>query len=282
MLHATLTVHGPRALLRALRKRLIDGLREEAPQTRVSEHHHESPAHADDSAATAGPEYQLEFQLQATDGVPFPPLVAASAEYPDCVLTITWEGAQGRGQTTLRAGHAEEVAQGTAVRGGPPCAIRVDPQGRLLLALALDIDAEGYLGFCATGNAETFFRLRGTPADPELLTIGGESLAWDEVWQRDGDDYDCDSLIPELPLTPAERHALDYLATRLRANWLWYAHQPLEETIIERERYAEAGRAVGAINVKSRPLAGLDGRCEQALPDAGAAWIVELLADTWA
>jgi len=287
MLNATLTAHGPRALLRALRKRVIDGLREEAPETRVSEHHHETAGHADHGPDAGGAEdqpaqYHLEFRLQAPGGVPFPPLVAASAEYPDCVLSITWEGAQGRGQTTLRAGHVQEVEQDGATHGGPPCAIRVDAQGRLLLALALDIDAAGTLGFCATAEAETFFRLRGVPAAPELYTIGGESLAWDEVWRRDGDDYLGEALFPEQPLTPAERHTLDYLATRLRADWLWYAHQPLEETIVERARFAEAGRAVGTINVKSRPLAGLDGRREQALPDAGAAWIVELLADTWA
>jgi hypothetical protein len=219
--------------------------------------------------------------------VPFPPLVAASAEYPDCVLTLTWESPHGRGQTTLRAGNAEEVEQGFTVQGatprsGPPCAIRVDAQGRLLLALALDIDAAGHLGFCATGSAETFFRLRGTPNDPLLHAIGGEALAWDEVWRKDTDGHTCDTLTPTQPLTPAERHALDYLATRLRADWLWYAHQPAEETAIERERYAQAGRAVGAINVKSRPLVALAGRRELALPDAGAAWIADLLADTWA
>lgn len=286
-IQATVTADGPRHLLRALRKRVAESLRDEAPDTEVREQHGES---------------RLTFHLQAAAGLPFPQLAAASAAYPECVLTVEWEQDGAHGSTTLREGRAEDLHQQQAP-AGPPCLVRVDAQGGLAYAIVIDDhnggDGHGdshsrpqgrtaagaapcdYRGYCVTGGAETYFRISGTPATPVLYTIGGAEPAWDEQWRIDKGSATCRPLAPPQPLAAAERARLENLAAEFRAAWLWFEHQPLEETIIERQRFGQAARGIAAINVKSRRLDALRDTGEFSSLQPHSGWIAELLVATW-
>jgi len=267
LIEATVIAHGPRDMLRGLRKYLPAALREESPDTRVSEHH----------AAD-----QLEFRLQARGGLPFPALVAASAQAPECVLEVSWVEDGATVTTTLRAGQAENLDPGAFAPGGAPCCVRINATGHLVMALALDSVAGEPLGYCVTGSAETFFRVHGTPAEPALYTIGGSELAWDEQWQRSGPSFECRPVANPQPLPAAQRQRLEHLAAGFRERWLWFAHDEPEQTAIERERYRQAGRKVAAINVKSRWLEPLRTAQGYSSLNDNAEWIAGLLTRTWA
>lgn len=260
-IHAVIDVNGPRQLLRAFRKKMLRAFAEDAPDGTLKEQ--------------SGSEV-LRFDFSSASGVPFPSLVALSTQYPDCVLTIKWNKASVSGETTLQNGQVKEASREAALGGRIPQSIELAPDRTLQLGLAVDIGREGILGYCANADAETWFKLDGSRDVHTLLTVGGDGTAWDEGWRDDA----CTPLNPPQSFSATEQHALEQLADAFRAEWLWYAHAPSEQTIVERQRYAAAGRPVRAINVKSIKLAEHAGSVISSLaPDQ--AWIAECLRNTW-
>ena len=104
-------------------------------------------------------------------------------------------------------------------------------------------------------------------------------MAWDERWAAGANT--CTAIDPATALTSGEQRSLDLLAGAFRAEWLWYDYAPEEESIVERQRYADAGRPVRAINVKSRKLAEHPENLVSSLA-ADQDWIAERLLQTWA
>ena len=272
---ATIAVHGPRQLLRAFRKQVIEELKDDAPEISVTESHYDG---------------HLYFQLTAPNGIPFPTLVAISAQYPDCVAIVQWTQDSAEGETTIQNGQVKEAtrsADNAVSNGRRPQHVRLAADGSLRLAVALDITPDGIVGFCATSAAETYFKLRGGSADPGLMTIGGEAMVWDEIWRSVDSSASAVAAEQPIALTGNEQRTLDQLATAVRADWLWYAHAAEEETIVERQRYAIANRPVQAINVKSHKIAALCGEPGQESAPASnlstdQRWIVNLIERTWA
>ncbi len=306
-LQAVISVHGPRQLLRAFRKRLIEACAEDAPEATLTERtaqrqNKRGGARAALALAAAAPDDArssdvcLVFDFSSVAGVPFPVLVAVSTQYPECVTVIGWHKGSASGETTIQNGQVKEASREAALAGQTPQLVELRADGVLQLALALDLGRDGILGYCATAGAETWFKLAGTEAaaqsstqttapataqsttqaSAELLTIGGDGSAWDECWH----DRQCAPLTPPLPLTPAERRTLEALSAAFRAEWLWYAHAPEEEIIVERQRYQEAGRPVHAVNLKSIKLAGHGAGVQSSLAPAQT-WIAALLRTTW-
>ena len=269
LISATLTVDGPASQLSALRDELVASLRAQAPETRVSEHHHEADA------------AHLEFHLQAPAGLPYPPLADVSIAYPECVLGIAWEQDGASGTTSLRAGRAEESGQNEGVPAGPPCAISLDAQGLLACAIAMPEGAQASIGYCATAVAETFFKVVGKQDAARLYTIGGDALHWDEQWRVEDGAVTCDPLDSPQAISEREQAVLEKLAAEFRAHWLWYEQQALVDTILERQRFEAASRSVAPINVKSRRLDALREPGGHRSLDPDTDWIRQLLVDTW-
>lgn len=276
-LMAEISVHGPRQLLRAFRKRLIEAWAGDARETALTLRSGTAQDH-------------LVFDFSSTAGVPFPELVAISIQYPDCVTVIGWRKGSTSGETTIQNGQVKDASREAGLAGRTPQWVELTADGVLQLALALDIASDGVLGYCATTDAETWFKILDAPvtATPAtavavagvpqatLLTIGGDGTAWDEHW-RDGQ---CAALTPPVALTPSERRALDALSASFRAEWLWYAHAPEEEIIVERQRYQEAGRPVHPVNLKSIKLAEHRQGVISSLATEQT-WIAALLRTTW-
>ena len=302
-LQAVISVHGPRQLLRAFRKRLIEACAEDAPEATLTERTPQRQnkrggaraalalaAQAPDDARSS--DVCLVFDFSSIAGVPFPVLVTVSTQYPECVAVIGWHKGSASGETTIQNGQVKEASREAALTGQTPQSVELGADGVLQLALALDLGRDGILGYCATAGAETWFKLAGTEAaapasaqtgvhtgaqtTAQLLTIGGDGSAWDECWQ----DGQCAALTPPLPLSPAERRTLEALSAAFRAEWLWYAHAPEEEIIVERQRYQEAGRPVRAVNLKSIKLSEHGAGVQSSLAPAQT-WIAALLRTTW-
>ena len=269
---ATVTVHGPRQILRAFRKRVVESLGAEAATARVVETHDEE---------------RLEFGLTLQGGIPFPPLVAASCRYPDCVVTVRWEINGAQGETTIQNGQVCSVSQaGTgagAAATAAPTAIALNTDGSLALGVALVATgpAARTLGYAATCEAETFFLAFGADGALGWFTCGGDATRWNESWQRDAvGAWRRDTPAHPLEIDVANLRDLETAAQAFIANTLWYAHTPLEETIVERTRAANGGRPLRAINVKSRVIAEL-GAARVSNHLGACAWITHLLQNTW-
>ncbi len=271
---AVLLVNGPRQLLRAMHKRVVEGLRTEDDALQLVQ------SHRDD---------QLEFRIESARGLPYPVLVAASARYPDCVLTLNWEADGARGLTSIRNGEVESSDTGAAVGHTLTESIEADAAGALRLGLALTpASASASLsvkGYAVTRRAETYFSIRGSPDAHTLQTTGGDGRMWNEDWSLDAaGNWICRPSTTPQPISARDLRILDDSAASFRARWLWYAHAPLEETAIERQRAGAAARQVNPINVQSRGLARL------AAGDAGGTapqlpqlqWAAALLARSWA
>lgn len=267
---ATLVVDGPQQLLRALRKRVVESLTSEGATVRFTESHQED---------------RLQFRLSADHGMPYPQLIAASAMYPDCVLSMHWRSDGNRGLTTIRNGEVQ-AASGELLAGGElPQAIEVDAGGSLLLGIVIACSAGAgtMTGFAATRAAETYFRIAGAAAGQRLATAGGDGRHWDESWDCDRTGVwriNTDALAQ--PIAEDKRRQLEAAAAAFRGRWLWYDQAPLEDTAIERVRAAAANRRVLAINVQSRVLAGLGESREFNSVAAADFWLLPLLRRTWA
>ena len=268
---AVLLVHGPRQLQRAMRKRLIEELNAAGDTLRPVR------SQRDDL---------LEFKLESTGGLPYPVLVAASARYPDCVLTVEWETDGARGRTSIRNGEVESSDTGAAAGHAAPESIEVDESGALRLGLALwsqsGVASQVVAGYAVTRNAETYFRISGSPQTHSLQTAGGDARLWNEDWSVDADGAWISRIatVPQ-PIGAGNLRALDNCAAGFRARWLWYDHAPLEETAIERQRARDAARAVHPVNVQSRGLARLAGGVSGRMASQSQ-WMVALLARAWA
>lgn len=298
-LHAVISVHGPRQLLRAFRKRLIESCAEDAPEAtlteRAAQHPMQHPMQPKPKRQTKrgsaraaqtllaethddgpGGEAPLVFDFSSGAGVPFPVLVTVSTQYPECVAVIGWHKGSASGETTIQNGQVKEASRETALAGRTPQSVELGADGVLQLALALDLGRDGILGFCATADAETWFKIPGSSETAGWFTVGGDGTAWDERWHNG----QCAPVIPPVALTPSEQRVLDALSAAFRAEWLWYAGDAEEQIIVERQRYQAAGRPVHAVNLKSIKLAGHgQGVMSSLAPEQ--AWIAALLRTTW-
>ena len=255
-------MHGPGQLLRAFRKRIVEAWPKGSGEVKWTE----TPCND-----------ALQFDLVTDSGLPFPTLIDISTQYPDCVATVHWERGDDTGETTIQNGQVKSASTQTGQHGNIPQYVELSTDGTLKLALGLDVQARGLIGYCAVASAETWFRVEGNGSSAKLLTIGGEPIAWDEVWSNGG----CQTMVPPLPIQAGERLALEALAHHFHADWLWYGHAPDEEIAVELQRFIEAERPVMPVNVKSRRIAGLSDLKASRL-DAGQLWIVDFLQNTWA
>ena len=271
-LSATLVVDGPRQLLRAMRKRLAESLAGTGATLTLA-------------LADSQQDERLRFQLSAEQGLPYPQLIAASANYPDCVFSLDWQADGDRGVTTIRGGEVQ-AASGELLAGAMlPQAIDVDAGGCLLLGvvIASASQARTITGYAATRVAETYFKITGGDPARRLVTAGGGGRHWNEHWDRDRSGaWRSHAAAPAQSIDDAEMQQLESAAAAFRARWLWYDQAPLEDTAIERARAAAADRSVWAINVQSRALAGLGESCGYDSIAAADRWLLPLLRQTWA
>lgn len=262
MLEAVIRIHGPRQLQRAFRKRLMETIAAEASEARVTER--------------AG-EVLPTFDFSSPTGIPFPALVAISAQYPECVAAVDWHRASASGETTIQNGQVKGASRESALGGRIPQWIELTSEGVLQIALAVDIGHDGILGYCATADAETWFKVPGPTESRLLLTVGGDASAWDERWVEGR----CEIISPPLALAPAERRILEALTASFRAEWLWYGGAPQEHIIVEQQRFMAACRPIHAINVKSAMLAEHGSSKPISSLATEQAWIPELVGATW-
>lgn len=268
---ATITVDGDPALLAGFRRRVNELLDAEAGAPYRELH-------------AAG---RLDYRIKAP-GVPYPQLVAASAEFPELLVEVAWEHAAGGtgGTARIRAG---KLAERAADRGaaGTGCELRVERDGTLVLGVAARRRRAGeWIGYAITASGHGLFRFAGRADEAVLEAADGVEPEWAERWTiRDG-RADYAPLAPREPIDAALAGELDRLANEFADEWIWFDAAPEVETAVERQRYAAWGLKVNAANVRAAKLKtvlreGPDGGYSLEMTDPDGRAVAAALARHW-
>lgn len=235
---------------------------------------------------------RLDWRFRLKSGIPFPPLVAASAEFPELDIHVEWQRpAQGlSGEAVIRNGALTQQAGESSARsdGGEACYdLRVAAGGRLELALAARSWRGGQLiGYALNAGQHAWFHVAADGGATVLSASDGMEPEWAERWTVTGEHAVYGELGTREPIDAGMLKELQRLASDLVAEWIWFAASPPEEIIVERQRYEQYGLAMHEANVRSHKLRTVmaphqEGgwRLEASRPDVVAAR--ELLERCW-
>lgn len=269
---ATITVSGDPQLLRDYRGEVNRLLHEEGSGPFRELH-------------TAG---RLEYEFRLNGGIPFPPFVSASQVFPGLTVEVRWtDDALGRGgRAVIRNGVlSEQTAQGRAPGGSVAQLVRAAVDGGLEIAVACARWRDAWHGYVIAADEHAFFRVAGSPGSCELSTSDGVEPEWAERWSVASDDAVYAELAPRLPIAEDELRELDRIAQEFSGEWIWFDESPLEETAVERQRFATYGYVVRAANLRSEKLRSVLQPEERGLAFGSfgedALWVPRLLQRSW-
>ena len=270
---ATITIEGDEVLLAGYRKRVNALLDAESGEPYRELH-------------TPG---RLEYQMKG-DGVPYPPFVTASSDFPDLAIEVRWEHAAGAagGRSTIQAGRLTQQSTDGAPGGqASGCELRADRDGTLVLGLVCRRRSAGeWIGYAVTATQHAFFRVERRGDAALLEASDGVAGEWAERWTVAGERVDYAELSPHTPIDERLLGELDRLANDFADEWLWFADGAPADTAVERQRYTAYGYQVNPVNVRSLKLRTAlqetpGGGLELAMADLEAQGIAALVARHW-
>lgn len=239
---ARVTVTGAAALLPAYRERVNELLDEDYPGTYRE-------LHTGD---------RLEYDVRGRGGVPFPPFVKASEEFPELDIAVRWENpAMGaRGSADIQAGRLKEQATSErSVQDDFEIDIRARGDGSIVLAVACRERSDGeWIGYALTASQHGFFRVRSEVGALSLAASDGVAAEWAEQWRIADDEVEYGELEPREAIDARLLAELDQLAADFASGWLWFAAAAADETAVERHRYEVYGLTVNDANVRAERL----------------------------
>lgn len=200
---------------------------------------------------TAG---RLDYRLKAR-GVPYPPFVEASAEFPELTVRVEWQNPLGGtgGSATIRGGKLVDQATRSAAEAGRALELRAERDGTIALAVATRRRRAGeWIGYAVTAQQHAFFRV--SAGATVLEASDGTEPEWAERWIVRGDAAKYTQLDPREPVDTALAEDLERLAHDFADEWLWFAAAPVEDIAIERQRYADYGLTINAANLRAAKL----------------------------
>lgn len=239
-IQATIIIEGDDAVLRACRTRINELLDAE----------HEVPYR---ELHTPG---KLDYRTKGR-GVPYPAFVAASDDFPDLTIAVSWENpASGEaGRATIQAGRlSEQAAAARRSAGDMACELRVAGDGALAIGVACRRYGGAWVGYVLTANEHAFFRLARVNEREVLEASDGVDPEWAERWTIAGERAEHALLEPRAAIEPRLLEELDRIANAFADEWIWFAESAPAETAVERQRYALYGYKVNAANVRAAKL----------------------------
>jgi hypothetical protein len=230
----------------------------DAPRTDYTEHHVEGV---------------LEYRFETREGIPFPAFASASAEFPELRVEAEWENAaQGvRGQAVIENGRLVEQQSAPLADSALDVAVDIGAQGELVFAMACVKRDAAWLGYCVDGSRHAYFEF-----DAGSLRLADAAGA---RWTR---RLEGDRVVPlDDAIDDALLAALEDLAFRFAGDWLWFDEAAEQETVLERQRYANHGWPVRGANIKTERILALGtGRAFDGLaPEARA--VLGQLRSAW-
>jgi hypothetical protein len=238
---------------------------------------------------------RLHYDLKIEGGIPFPPFVLASGEFPELDIAVEWvnHAAGTRGTARIVRGMlAEQNIENIGAAGAEHAlAIKLNADGYLALALVvLRTGRDEYRGYALTGRQDALFRIVRdfTTGACELVTTQG-AAEWSRAW-RVAPEHEPDyrELDPPHPIPDSEFSELEALAQAFVAGWIWFGNGPREEIAIEAERYQRLGYAVSDANLRASALhrikdaaANDGGALHYSTLDAESVWVEEVIVRCW-
>jgi hypothetical protein len=239
---ARVTVTGEGALLPAYRERVNGLLDEDYPGTYRELH-------------TAD---RLEYEVRGRSGVPFPPFVKASEEFPELEVAVRWENPTvgARGSADIQAGRLKEQATSeSSVQVDCEIDIQARGDGTIILAVACRERSDGeWIGYALTASQHGYFRVRAQVGAVSLWASDGVAAEWAEQWLIAEEEVEYRELDPREPIDQRLLADLDVLAADFAAGWIWFAAAGADETAVERHRYELYGLTVNEANVRAERL----------------------------
>jgi hypothetical protein len=236
----------------------------------------------------------LHYDLKVQGGIPFPPFVLASGEFPQLAIEVEWvdAGSGVRGTAKIAGGKLE--AQNVENVGGDAdraVTIRTGAVGTLALALvAIRTGHDECRGYMLTANEDALFRIARDPGSGAIELYATHGAAeWCRAWRLSADvNVEYREINPAQPIADADFQELDTLAREFVAQWIWFSNDEPHEIAIEAERYARLGYAVSDANLRSVALhrikdgaAAGDGGIHYSTLEPAIAWIEGAIARCW-
>lgn len=275
-LTATIVVKGDPALLREYRRGVNERLEEEGAGAYRERH----------------VDAQLEYEFKLKGGIPFPPFVESSRDFPDLSVEVDWsDAATGRsGRAIIQNGVLREQSAQVHAAGTTLQDVHAGADGRLQLAIVCAPWRDAWLGYAIAAGQHAFFRVSGSGKSCELRASDGVEAEWAERWIVDfkGARYaepQYSEIHPGEPIAADELRELDRLAKGFTSEWIWFDESPPEETAVERQRFRAYGYSVVAANLRSEKLRKVlepaaDGFAFETFDEASR-WIPGLLKRVW-
>jgi hypothetical protein len=164
---------------------------------------------------------RLEYEVRCRGGVPFPPFVKASEEFPELEIAVHWENpALGeRGAAEIQAGRLKEQATSEAsVQGNFEVDVLARGDGTIVLAVACRERTDGeWIGYALTASQHGFFRVRTEVGAVVLTASDGVAAEWAEQWRIVEDEIAYQELDPREPIAAKLLIDLDRLAADFAA-----------------------------------------------------------------
>jgi hypothetical protein len=231
---------------------------------------------------------RLEYEFRLHGGIPFPPFVSASQDFPDLTVEVAWnEAALGRsGRAIIRNGVlAEQAAQFHPAAGPVLHEVRTGTDGGLKLAVSCARWRECWHGYVISADEHALYRVAGSAGSCELVASDGIDAEWAERWTVSSGEAAYAELSPREPIAGDELRELDRIAEGFSREWLWFEDGPPEETAVERQRFAAYGYPVRRANLRSEKLRKVlrpenGGLAFGSFPE-DARWIPEVLRICW-
>lgn len=237
---------------------------------------------------------RLHYDLKVEGGIPFPPFVLASGEFPEISITVMWvnhDAGTGGTARIARGMLVEQNIEGIASAAGQALAIKLKADGYLALALVvLRTGRDEFRGYALTGRQDALFKIVRDPTTGacELVTTHG-AAEWSRTWRvTPGHEPHYRELDPPQPIAQSEFSELENLAQAFVAGWIWFGNAPREETAIEAARYQRLGYAVSDANLRASALhrikdiaANEGGALHYSTLDAESAWIEHVITRCW-
>lgn len=246
---ASVMVSGDRRLLEAFKQQIAMLL----PQESSIQNFQELPISRD-----------LMFRFETNDGIPFPTLLAASQAFPELTIKLQWTNYRDAvcGSALLQSGKlTEQQVQALAEFECPGSEtqldIAVEENGYLRHALAFrNIGAGEYAGYTLTGKQNAFFKISKQNNQAELYSSSGLEGEWTERWtyNQESGKSDFRRLMPGAKIDVELCGMLGALAENFLDEWIWLSQSPLEDIIIEQQKYQRMGLTPQAANVKSEKI----------------------------
>ncbi len=243
------TVSGDRELLEAFKQQLNALLSEESTIQNFQEQYISQ---------------DLIYRFEVNQGIPFPPLVNSSADFPDLKIKVDWinhrDGVSG--SAVIQDGklidqHTQSLADSEHISSPVQLDVAVEENGYLRHAIIFrNIGASEYAGYVLTSKQHALFKIRKRDNQTELYSSNGLEAEWTEHWisNPENRNNDYQELTPSDKIEGALYQALEALVNDFLDEWVWFSESPPEDIILEQQRYERMGFITHQANIKSEKI----------------------------